>query len=139
MGRPLPRPPTRPARVREGGRRRGARGVSTLHAEGARSELERRRGSWSSSGAGGDGPGRRGRRGAAPLLTTQLPAPRPGPPARPPAGAQRPQLGELLVYQTRFPPPPIPRSPGLWSVPLSPHSSAAHLPAPVTALFLSFQ
>lgn len=61
---------------------RGLAGVSTLPAEGALSELERRRGSWSPSWAGGDGPGRRGCRGAAPLLTTQLPAPHPRRPAR---------------------------------------------------------
>lgn len=65
-----------------------------------------------SSWAGGDGPGRRGRRGAAPLLTTQLPSP--PAPAGPPA-SRRPApptrgTSSLLRDPILLPPP---RSPDL--------------------------
>lgn len=58
-----------------------------------------RRRSWRASWDGGDGPGRHRRRGAAPLLTTQLPVPHPGPPAR----ARRPQLRDASLRRCRFP------------------------------------
>lgn len=90
--RPLPRPPPPPA---PGGREGGAGGSRGLYlACGGRAVgAGARRWSWSPSWAGGDGPGRRGRREAAPFLTTQLPAPDPGRPAC--AQYRRPQLREL--------------------------------------------
>lgn len=71
-GWPLPQPPLAPRRVL--GRWREFAGSLPCLGEGVRWELKRRRRSWSPSWVGGDGPGRRARRGAAPLLTTQLPA-----------------------------------------------------------------
>ncbi|KAL0611779.1 UPF0764 protein C16orf89 [Plecturocebus cupreus] len=70
----------------ESGALGGSRGLYLVW-EGSRWQLKRRRRSWSPSWAGGDGPGRRGRSGAAPLLTTQLPAPHPSLPAAPAPGA----------------------------------------------------
>jgi hypothetical protein len=123
VGRPLPLPFWPGARVCEW---HGARGGSTLTQESARSEQGRRSPSWT----GGDGLGRRGRCGAAQLLTTHCPPPtqpallpRPSPPLLPAF-----QHNLLRAFRV---------SPGLWFVPLSPLLRFC-LPMPGAALLLSF-
>lgn len=123
VGRPLPLPFCRGARVCKW---HGARGGSTLTQKRAWSELGRRSQNW----AGGDGLGRRGRRGAAQLLTTHCPPPtQPALPPRP-RPPLLPAFQHNLLLASRV-------SLGLWFVPLSPLLRFC-LPTPGAALLLFF-
>lgn len=147
---PCPRaPPPSSAEGRAGGGGlAGSLPACGGRAVGAAARRGRGRGSRSRSRSwdGGDGPGRYGRRGAAPLLTTQLPAPHPRRPAR--ARARGPQHGDASLErpasQCTRPHPPSPedlQSSALCPVlhPCPRVSSSSRPGARSVAVFPSFQ
>lgn len=107
-GRPRPRPPPLPrAGWGGGGGLAGSLPCLRRRAVGAGARRGRRSPSWD----GGDGPGRHGRRGAAPLLTTQLPPPSARPRPRPAPPMPGCQSRQDHVSSSRNPVSPSPEYP----------------------------